>query len=92
MLFPNVEDFVSMTILKEVCFSQLLLLRLPIIYLKEQPGASHIFQHRASFIPELFKMRRSETGYFFELGGKVCHTAIVHEVSYFRKVEFIIDQ
>ena len=53
-------------------------------------SASHIFQHRASFMPELFKMRRSKTGYFFELGGKVCHTAVMHEIRYFRKIEFII--
>ena len=83
MLFPNVEDFLSMTILKEVCFTQFLLLRVPIIYLKEQPGVLHIFSHRASFLPELFKMRRSKTGSFFKLGGKVCHTAVMHEISYF---------
>ena len=67
MLFPKVEDFLPMTILKEVCFTQFLLLRVPIIYLKEQPDVLHIFPHRESFLPELFKMRRSKTGYYFTL-------------------------
>ena len=53
---------------------------------KDLPGALHIFQRRASFVPELFKMRRSKTGYFFKLGGKVCHTAVMHQISYFRKI------
>jgi len=31
------------------------------------------------FVPELFKMRRSKTGYLFELRGKVCYTAVMEE-------------
>ena len=32
------------------------------------------------FIPELFKMRGSQTGYLLELGGKMRYTAVVHLV------------
>ena len=37
-------------------------------------------------------MRRSQTGYFLELGGKMCYTAIVHLVGDFGESKLIVDQ
>ena len=53
---------------------------------------SHKLQHIAPFLLKLFEMRRGKTRYFFELGGKMCHTAVMHLVSDFRQRELIIDQ
>ena len=44
------------------------------------------------FLSELFEMRRSQTGHFLELGGKMRHTAVMHQVSDFSEVKFIVNE
>ena len=46
---------------------------------------SQVFEHGQSFLTKLFEMGWSKTRYFLELGGKVSHTAIMHEVGNFCK-------
>jgi hypothetical protein len=40
----------------------------------------------------LLEMRRCQPSHLFKLGRKMRHTAVMHQVSDFRKIEFIIDK
>src|SRR5664279_5442235 len=53
---------------------------------------SHIFKHGAPFYFHKFKMSRSKACYLFKLCRKMRNAAIMHLISNFSKVQFIINQ
>jgi len=53
---------------------------------------SHILKAAQFLVLELPEKSRSQTGYFFELAGKMSHAAIIHHVGNLGEIEFIIQQ
>ena len=53
---------------------------------------SQILEHGTPFFPQEFEMRRRQAGYFLKLGGKMSNTAVMHQVSDFGKVKFVINK